>query len=164
MHAFDGRALCYHVRMKSVAIVLAAWALAGCSAFVPKLQSPQLSIVNVELLSSNLWEQRLRVRIRVENPNDRVLPVAALSYSIEVAGQELGHGAANDSFVVPALGESEFATDVSANMAGALLAILGRGHGGASDPIDYRIVGKITLGGGFVRSIPFEHQGTFKLQ
>jgi LEA14-like dessication related protein len=160
MHAFDGRALCYHVRMKSVAIVLAAWALAGCSAFVPKLQSPQLSIVNVELLSSNLWEQRLRVRIRVENPNDRVLPVAAL----EVAGQELGHGAANDSFVVPALGESEFATDVSANMAGALLAILGRGHGGASDSIDYRIVGKITLGGGFVRSIPFEHQGTFKLQ
>jgi LEA14-like dessication related protein len=150
--------------MKSVAIFLVAWALAGCSVFVPKLQSPHLSIVNVEVLSSTLWEQRLRVHIRVENPNDRVLPVSALSYSIEVAGQELAHGAANESFIVPARGESEFATDVAANMAGALVAILGRGHGGANDSIDYRIVGEVVLAGGLVRSIPFEHQGTFKLQ
>jgi LEA14-like dessication related protein len=164
MRALEERALCYHARMKSVAIVLIAWALAGCSAFVPKLQSPHLSIVNVELLSGSLWEQRLRVHLRVENPNDRALPVSALSYSIEVAGQELAHGAANESFIIPALGESEFATDVSANMAGALLAILSRGHDGANDPIDYRILGKITLAGGLLRSIPFDHQGTFKLQ
>jgi LEA14-like dessication related protein len=150
--------------MKSAVIFLAACALAGCSAFVPKLQSPHLSIINVELLSSNLFEQRLRVHIRVENPNDRALPVSALNYTIEVAGQELAHGAANESFIIPANGESEFATDVSANMAGALLAILGRSHDGANDSTDYRIVGKITLGGGFLRSIPFDHQGAFKLQ
>ena len=150
--------------MKSIALFLVTWALAGCSVFAPKLQSPHLSIVNVEHLSSTLWEQRLRVHIRVENPNDRVLPVSALTYSIEVAGQELAHGAANESFTVPARGESEFATDVSADMAGALVAILGRSHGGANDSIDYRIVGEVRLAGGFVRSIPFEHQGTFKLQ
>jgi len=149
--------------MRSIAILLAL-ALAGCSAFVPKLESPHLSIVNVELLNSSLWQQRLRVHIRVENPNDRVLPVSALSYSIEVAGQELAHGAANESFSVPALGETEFATDATANMASALIAILGRGHDGANDAIAYRIVGKVALSGGFVRSIPFEHQGTFKLQ
>jgi LEA14-like dessication related protein len=150
--------------MRSAAIVLAAWALVACSAFVPKLQSPQLSIVNVETLKSNIWQQRLRVHIRVENPNDRALPVAALTYSIEVAGQELAHGAANDSFVVPALGEAEFATDVSANVAGALLTLLSRGHDAAADAIDYRIVGKVSLAAGLVRSIPFEHEGTFKLQ
>lgn len=150
--------------MRCVAILLLAWALGGCSAFVPKLERPHLSIVNVEVLSSTLWVQRLRVHIRVENPNARPLPVSALSYSIEVGGQELAHGAANESFVIPALGESEFATDVSANMAGALLTILGRSHDRANDSIDYRIVGKVVLADGFARSIPFEHQGTFKLQ
>ena len=104
------------------------------------------------------------MHIRVENPNARALPVSALSYSIEVAGQELAHGAANESFVVPALGESEFATDVSANMAAALVTMLARGHDRANDSIAYRIVGKVALADGFVRSIPFEHQGTFKLQ
>lgn len=150
--------------MRSAAIVLAALALVGCSTFAPKLQSPRLSIVNVETLKSNLWEQRLRVHIRVENPNNRALPVAALSYSIEVAGQELAHGAANGSFVVPAAGETEFATDVTANAAGALIALLSRGHDVAGDAIDYRIVGNVSLSEGFVRSIPFQHQGTFKLQ
>jgi len=150
--------------MRLVAVLVGACALAGCSVFAPKLQSPHLSIANVELLSSTFWEQRLRVHILVENPNDRPLPVSALSYSIEVAGQELAHGAANESFVVPASGASEFATDVTANMAGAVIAILGRAHGGANEPIDYRIVGEVRLAGGFVRSIPFEHQGTFKLQ
>jgi LEA14-like dessication related protein len=148
--------------MKS-ALALATLALVACSAFAPKLQSPRLSIVNVETLKGSLWEQRLRVHLRVENPNDRALPVAALSYSIEVAGQELAHGAANDSFNVPALGETEFATDVTANVAGALLTLLARGQD-ASAAIDYRITGKVSLGAGLVRSIPFDHQGSFKLQ
>ena len=32
--------------------------LCGCSLFVPKLEAPTLSVVNVELLKSDLWEQR----------------------------------------------------------------------------------------------------------
>jgi len=163
MRAPDVGTLCYHAPMRRAHVVLAALALAGCSAFAPKLVSPRLSIVAVETLKSNLWEQRLRVHIRVENPNTRALPVTALSYSIEVAGQELAHGAANDSFIVPPAGETEFATDVTANVAGALLTLLSRGHD-ANDAIDYRIVGNVALSDGFVRSIPFEHNGSFKLQ
>jgi LEA14-like dessication related protein len=163
MRAPEKGALCYHARMRSAAMVFAALALAACSALAPKLESPRLSVVNVEALKSNLWEQRLRVHMRVENPNNRALPVSALSYSIDVAGQELAHGAANDSFIVPPLGETEFTTDVSANVAGALLTLLSRGHDG-NDAIDYRIVGKVSLSEGFVRTIPFEHQGSFKLQ
>jgi len=157
------RALCYIGPMRSAALLLLACTLGACSSIVPRLEAPHLSITNVELLSGTVWEQRLRVHLRVENPNDRALPVAALVYTIEVAGQELARGAANESFIVPANGESEFATDVTANMAGALVAILGRG-GGKNQAIDYHISGKVTLAGGFVHSIPFDHSGTFKLQ
>jgi LEA14-like dessication related protein len=149
--------------MKSMPLLLLVMLLAACSALAPKLVAPHLSIANVELLSGTVWEQRLRVHLRVENPNDRVLAVTGLVYTIEVAGQELAHGAANDSFTVPANGESEFATDVTANVAGALVAILGRG-GASNQSIDYRITGKVTLAGGLIHSIPFEHSGTFKLQ
>ena len=64
--------------------------------FAPKLVSPTLTVVNVELLQSTLWQQRLRVHLRVENPNERALAVSSLTYSIEVAGQELARGAANE--------------------------------------------------------------------
>lgn len=144
----------------ATAFLLAAL-LAGCSLFVPKLSAPTLSIVSVELLKSDLWEQHLKVRVRVQNPNDRTLPVKGISYTIDVAGQPFATGESGASFVVPANGEAEFDMSVTANMAGALFKMLSRG---ASEGIDYRIAGKVSLSEGLLRTVPFEQHGTFKLQ
>ncbi len=141
---------------------LVAALLGGCALFVPKLAPPTLAIVNVQLLKSDLWEQHLKVRMRVDNPNARTLPVKGLSYTIDVAGQEFATGVSGASFVVPAKGEAEFDMNVTANMAGALFKLLG--HAGASDAIEYRITGKVSLSEGLLRTVPFEQRGTFKLQ
>lgn len=143
----------------SCAFLIAAL-LGGCSLFVPKISAPTLSIVNVELLKSDLWEQHLKVRMRVQNPNDRTLPVKGISYTIDVSGQPFASGVSGASFVVPANGEAEFDMNVTANMAGALLKMLGHG----ADGIDYRIAGKVSLSEGLLRTVPFEQHGTFKLQ
>lgn len=137
--------------------------LFACSSLVPKLETPTLSIVNVEMLKSDVWEQRMKVRLRVQNPNDRSLPIKGLSYALEVADEPLAQGVSGDSFVVPALGEAEFDMNVTANMAGALVKLLGRGSS-VGDEVDYRIKGKISLSEGFLRSIPFEERGKFKLR
>lgn len=142
--------------------LLAFALLSGCALFVPKLQAPSLSIVSVELLKSDLWEQRLKVRMRVQNPNDRTLPVKGLSYSIEVSGQQFASGVSGASFVVPANGEAEFDMSVTANMAGALFKMLGRG--GPADRVDYRISGKVSLSHGLLRTVPFAQSGSFRLQ
>ena len=141
---------------------LVATLLGGCSLFVPKLEPPTLAIVNVQLLKSDLWEQHLKVRMRVDNPNDRTLPVRGLSYTIDLSGQEFASGVSGASFVVPAKGEAEFDMNVTANMAGALFKLLGRA--GSSEPIEYRIYGKVSLSEGLLRTVPFEQRGTFKLQ
>ena len=142
-------------------LMLATASLSGCSLFVPKLQAPTLSVVGVDLLKSDLWEQHLKVRMHVENPNDRTLPVKGLSYTMDLSGQEFASGESGASFIVPARGEAEFDMSVTANMAGALFKILGNGNGGQ---IDYRIRGKVSLSEGLLRSIPFEQRGTFKLK
>jgi LEA14-like dessication related protein len=137
--------------------------LIACSSLVPHLETPKLSIVNVEVLKSELWEQRMKVRMRVQNPNDRALPIKGLSYVVDVAGQEFAHGVSAESFIVPALGEAEFDMSVTANMASALLRILG-GKNSVGDQVEYRLRGKVALSEGFMRSIPFEDTGTFKLR
>ncbi len=140
--------------------------LSGCAAIAPKLETPKLSIVNVELVKSDLFEQRLRARIKVENPNDRELAVKGITYTIEVGGEEFGRGISGSSFTVPRLGEAEFDMNVTANMAGTLmrLATRARESGRAPDTVDYRIVGKVSLATGMLRSIPFEERGSFKLR
>jgi LEA14-like dessication related protein len=146
--------------MRRILIILACLGLSACSLFVPKLEKPTLSVVRVQMLKSDLWHQEFKVRIRVQNPNDRELPVKGIVYELDVEGQELAHGMSGDSFVVPALGEAEFDMSVSANMANMLIKLLNKG----GSQVEYRIYGKISLSAGLLRSIAFDDHGTFKWQ
>jgi LEA14-like dessication related protein len=143
---------------------LAAAALLGSCALTPRFTPPRLSIADVQLEGGDLWEQRLRVRVHVENPNTRPLPVKALEYTLEVAGQPLARGASAASFIVPAMGESDFDTNVTTNLAGTLLTLLGRGPEGLGQSVEYRLTGKVSLSEGLMRSIPFDERGSFRLQ
>src|SRR5215469_10501374 len=110
--------------------------LTGCSLFVPKLQTPHLSVVGVELQKGALWQQKLKVRMHVDNPNDRELPIKGITYTLDVNGQEFAHGESAAAFVVPALGQAEFDMTMTANMAGTLISLLGHG----SDPtVEYHL-------------------------
>ncbi|HYK25850.1 MAG TPA: LEA type 2 family protein, partial [Steroidobacteraceae bacterium] len=129
----------------------------------PKFEKPNLSIENIALERGDLFSQRLLVHMRVQNPNDRELPVKGLSYTLYINGEQAAHGVSDKSFIVPALGEAEFDMHVTANMAGTVLGLLARG-GGAPDRIDYRVAGKVELSSGFMRSIPFDRRGTFSLR
>jgi LEA14-like dessication related protein len=146
--------------VKNVLPAFAALGLAGCSLFVPRFEQPTLSVVNVQLLKSDLWHQELNVRMRVQNPNDRTLPIKGLSYELDLDGQDFAHGVSGASFVVPARGEAEFDMSVSANMASVLIKLLGQG----GNQVEYRITGKIALSAGLLRSIAFDDHGTFKWQ
>src|SRR5215469_18775465 len=122
--------------MKALSLMIALLALSGCSLFVPKLEAPHLSVVGIELQKGSLWQQKLRVRMHVDNPNDRVLPIKGITYTLDVNGQEFAHGESAASFVVPALGQAEFDMTMTANMAGTLISLLGHG----SDPtVEYHL-------------------------
>jgi LEA14-like dessication related protein len=146
--------------MRRFLIAVLVLGISGCSLFVPKFERPTLSVVGVQFLKSDLWHQELRVRMRVQNPNDRSLPVKGILYQLDIEGQELAHGVSGDSFVVPALGDAEFDMSVSANMANMLFKLLNRN----TTQVQYRIYGKISLSAGLLRSIRFDDKGTFKWQ
>lgn len=144
--------------------VLIAALLSSACALTPRLERPELSIVEVQLVSSTLWEQRLKVRVHVHNPNDRALPIKGIEYSLEVMEQPAASGESDASFVVPARGEAEFDMNVTTNLAGTLLNLLGRGTDALAQSVPYRLSGKVALSAGWLRSIPFEQRGTFSLQ
>ena len=143
-------------------LATSALALAGCSTLGYKLEAPQLSVVQVELVKGDLLQQNLRVRLHVRNPNRRELSVSGITYEIEVAGEKFAHGESERDFVVPALGETEFDVGVTANAAGVLLRLATGGI--RSDAVDYRLVGTVKLKSGLLRSLPFEQRGKVNLR
>jgi len=144
-------------------VLTACALLAGC-ALQPQLETPRLSVSEVDILGGDLWQQRLRVRLHVQNPNDRSLAVRQLEYTLEVEGQQLASGTSTASFTVPALGETDFDMSVTTNLAGTVLKLLARGPDALAQGVPYRLAGKLTLSEGWIRSIPFEQRGNLRLR
>jgi LEA14-like dessication related protein len=145
-------------------IVIGVALLSACAA-QSKLEAPNLSVIGMEMLESSLFTQRLKVRVRVQNPNDVELPVKGVSARLELAGEEFATGVSAASFVVPAFGESEFDLLVDASMARTVLAMVGKSkESNPMESLDYRLTGKVSLSSGFVRSIPFDESGSLNLK
>lgn len=155
--------------MKQAAIVTGGWRasmlalllLAGSGCAMTRLQPPQLQVVEVGLVGASVLSQQLRLRMRVHNPNDAELPVRGISYEVQLSGETFASGESERDFVVPALGDTEFSLDVTTNAAGALLSLLG--NRGTGNP-EYRVLGRVHLARGLLRSIPFEHKGELRLR
>jgi len=147
--------------LRSFVACLALALAAGC-VVGPSFKEPHLDVVNVQMLKGDLLRQELRVRMRVQNPNDRELPVRGVDYEVQLAGEAFAHGQSERDFVVPANGETEFDVSVTANAAAAVLRLLG--SGGKLDAVEYRITGKVMLAKGMLRNIPFDQKGQFKLR
>jgi len=88
-------------------LVIALLCLAGCASLRPlQIVPPEISVVNIVPMSATLFEQRLRVDLRLQNPNDFNLNLAGLDFQLAVNGSELARGLSNEAVVVPHLGES----------------------------------------------------------
>jgi LEA14-like dessication related protein len=133
--------------------------LSGCATM--QLETPRLQVIDVGLLGGDLLQQQLRLRMRVQNPNDVALQVRGISYEVQLAGETFADGESERDFVIPALGETEFNVDVTANAAAAVLRLLGSRDRGNPQ---YRVLGKVKLAKGLIRTIPFDHSGELKLR
>jgi LEA14-like dessication related protein len=143
-------------------LLLALLTLLICACAPKHFEEPQVSITGVQIVSLDVWQQRIRVHLHVHNPNSVPLPVKAIEYNLEAAGQQVASGSSDDGFTVPAGGDAEFDTTITTNIASTLINILARG-GGTGQSIDYHLTGKVVLKG-FLPTLPFDQRGTFKLQ
>ncbi len=134
----------------------------ACAGLGTKLETPRVSVIGLRALEASLFEQRLEVRLRVQNPNALDIPVRGLDVEVELAEEPFAHGSSAREFTVPARGEAEFDMIVTANAATALLRIATADRQ-EREQIGYRLKGKLSTRLGLLRSIPFEESGTIPL-
>ena len=133
-------------------------ALQGCAVFNRSYTEPEVTLANVEMLKANLWEQSFRLRLRVDNPNDRSLPVRGMHYQIHLNNMRLATGVTDRSFNVPAYGSEYFDITVRANIWRHLGPLLRLAEN--PQPIDYRIDGHIRTGLFWAPRLTLREQGT----
>jgi len=128
----------------------------------PKFNRPNVSVASIEMRGGNLLQQTFAVKLNVQNPNDRALPVKGLHLELNVGGEEVASGVSDHAFVVPAFGESEFDMTIKANMALAVLKLATRANQHA-DSVDYDLSGAASIDLPFLRDLPFHQTGSFPI-
>ncbi|NLG77949.1 MAG: LEA type 2 family protein [Xanthomonadaceae bacterium] len=135
--------------------------LAGCAAFAPKLEAPRLALVSASMTSGDIFSQNFLVRMHVQNPNDRDLPIRGIDYRLFLEGDSFAEGVTPKAFVVPANGETEFDITVRTNFVSSIGRLLTRLQG--KQRVQYVIEGKVLTDIGMLKKIPFRESGTVDL-
>jgi LEA14-like dessication related protein len=148
--------------MPAVAVLLSA-----CAA--THFQAPDVTPTAVELQDAQIDQQRFKVTLHMQNPNDRALPVKWAKCALEVEGVEVGRGETNAPFNIPARGEGDVDMIVTTNLATSVpnlakgipdLALRLLGNGGM---LSYRLSGTVNPDIAWLPPIPYSKSGQFAL-
>jgi LEA14-like dessication related protein len=145
---------------RGIALLLAL-TLTGCAQVLRHTDPPRVSLVNLQLVEATLFEQRFEVDLRLQNPNPFPLPLAGMSYALDLNDSRFAEGVSNTSVVIPAYGESVIGVQVSSNL-GGVLEQLYRLQRGEPPEFRYRLAGSVSLVDQAFR-LPFERTGEIRL-
>lgn len=101
---------------RGLALVGLLGCLGGCAVMALSLEKPDVRVVGIELGEGNLLEQRLRLTLRVSNPNNRDIAIDGLTFAFEVNGRDLAKGVQGQPAVLPKLSDTTLEVDGRASL------------------------------------------------
>ncbi len=138
-------------RLITAILCLATFA-GGCTTYQPL----DVALVGIEPLPSSMLEQRMRLQVRVLNPNDRVFDASGLSLQLNVNGQRLAQAVTSEPIVVPRLGETRVFLEASTTLFDLARQFLVLRDG--AQALSYEVEGKLH-GKGLRPDISFSKRG-----
>ena len=142
--------------LRHLAWVVPVMLLGACA--VTRLQAPDITPTSVELVDAQVMEQRFKVGLHLQNPNDRALPIKSVNCALQIEGVEVGRGESSAPFNVPAHGESDFDLIVTTDLASSIPNLAMRLFRGGDMP-SYRLSGSVNPDIAWLPPIPFSKSG-----
>ena len=124
------------------------------------VEPPEVSLVGLGFGRAGLFEQELRLDLRLRNPNDFDIGVDSLRFALEVNDEDFAYGRTTQELDLPALGETVVPVMVNVPTSDLLERVMALG---SERRIDYRLKGEAELDNLFFRRVPFEREGKLAL-
>lgn len=140
------------------ALLAAVLLLTGCGTAAP--EPPQVSVADLRLLDSTVFDQRFEINFRIDNPNDFALPLDGLTFDLEVNGESFARGFSNQRVTIPRQGEGRVSVAASTELVEMLRQM--RLLAGRAD-MTYRLRGFAYVDSLQRRTVPYESVGSFRL-
>lgn len=120
--------------------------LAGCSSLsTSEVKDPEVKLLKVDVVKARLLKQDMKLRFRVDNPNDSGLWVRGLRYKVILNDILIADGEYNDWFKVTANGHRNFSVPIRTNLWEHLKDVT-RMLGKPNQPVHYQLEGYLKTG------------------
>jgi LEA14-like dessication related protein len=141
--------------------LLAGLLLAGCgSLLTSEIEPPEVSLAGLGFGEPGLFEQQLRIDLRVRNPNNFEVAIDRVTFNLDVNDKPFAKGRANEGLDLPALGETVVPVTVSVPTNDLIDRVM---ELGTERRLDYRLTGVAELDNLFLAKVPFEREGKLAL-
>jgi len=141
--------------------LLAGLLLAACgSLLTADVEPPEVTLAGLGFGEPGLFEQQLRVDLRLRNPNNFELALDRVSFKLEVNDKPFARGRALEGLDLPALGETVVPVTVTVPTNDLVERII---ELGSERRLGYRLTGEAELASLFAGRIPFHHEGKLVL-
>ena len=146
--------------LRGMALVLAlgCGTLAGCASLGVGGEPIEVQLVSLTPLPSTAFEHRLRVDLRLRNPNNRAYEIEGLRFLLDVNGSRLASGDSSESATLPRLGEVVVPVTTTTSLLDLVNQIVAFGQQ-PQPRFEYDLRGKIFLAG-LWGSLPFQRKGS----
>jgi LEA14-like dessication related protein len=137
--------------------------MAGCAGLGKPLETPRISLANIQMLEASGMESAFLVQLRVQNPNEVDLDIRGVDCDVEINGKPFAYGISNTPVRIPAFGSDTVPVKVYTSVIDifkGLLNLQGR------EDLSYQVRGNVRMGGGafLPSSLPFDSQGTISVK
>jgi LEA14-like dessication related protein len=126
------------------------------------LKAPDVTPTSVEVVDVQVTQQRFKVALHLQNPNDRSLPIKSAHCTLQIQGVDVGSGETTEPFDLPAHGESDIDLIVTTNLATSVPNLVMRLFSSGELPT-YRISGSVNPDITLLPPIPFWKSGQLTL-
>lgn len=145
--------------MKKFIALLYAVMLSGCAALQSAIETPHVTLSNLQVIDMTVLEQRYAVTLRMQNPNPIPLPIAGMNFRLDINDTELGRGVTNEAVTVPAYGEALVEIKLVSNLMRIFNQIRGL-ENNKGQSLRYRLSGGLSVSSRMGK-LPFDYRGEF---
>ena len=133
--------------------------LSGCAALQSAIETPHVTLNNLQVLDITLPEQRYAVTLRVQNPNPIPIPITGMNFQLDINDMELGSGVTNKAITVPAYGDALVGINLVSNLMRVFNQLRGL-ENNKNQSLRYRLSGGLSISSRMGK-LPFDYRGEF---
>lgn len=147
-------------RRPDLPALLAILLVGGCASLGPRLESPEISLVNIRPLTGSGFEQQFEITVRVLNPNSVPLKGDGLDIRLDVNGQRLGRALRSEPFTIPRLGNETITLVATTSLLDVFRQAFALPNAGGK--LDYAMTGRVLLADS-PRWLKFKQEGSMNM-